>query len=254
MDFAFTRVVEEARLLWRDVDWDEFRAALSEAILAASILSDAQSWETSDALDEAYVTLLTILAEIVERLVPKAKLSPFSKRWWTRELTALRKLLQRLQRRAKKPRATEEEKEEAQLQPQDGAGGPSRIPTLVDGDRVAETAEQKAEMLAGVFFPPQPPVQLDDIDDFEYPEPEPSEPVVLTEVLDYFNSIGPFRAPGPSRSRNIILTKCADILAPIYRRIIQASFTLGHHPLAAKRYGTCVLRKPGKDDYTKPSA
>lgn len=113
LDFQFARVVEEARPMWRDVDWDVFRAYLAEAIRVADVLADGAVWDSPQALDDAFQTLLTILQEIAERCVPVAKPSPFSKRWWTRELTTMRRILGRLQRRAKKRRATEEEKEKA---------------------------------------------------------------------------------------------------------------------------------------------
>ncbi|KZV79885.1 hypothetical protein EXIGLDRAFT_593350, partial [Exidia glandulosa HHB12029] len=170
-----------------------------------------------------------------------------SKRWWTRELTEMRRILGRLQRRARKRRASDEEKDAAQ----DGAGGPSRVPTLRDGNVVAETPEEKIKVLCKTFFPAQPAVVLDDIVNAVYPDPLPSEPVTLEEVSDFVAQLNPYSAPGPSITRNIVLQKCDDILSPLFRRFTQASFTLGHHALPAKEFTTLSLRKPGKPDYTK---
>ncbi|KZV90370.1 hypothetical protein EXIGLDRAFT_562894, partial [Exidia glandulosa HHB12029] len=76
LDLAVVRAVPEPRPMWREVDWDEFR-------------------------------------DVAKRCVPVAKPSPFSKRWWTRELTDMRRLLKRLQRRARKRRATDQDMEAA---------------------------------------------------------------------------------------------------------------------------------------------
>ncbi|EJD47143.1 hypothetical protein AURDEDRAFT_22794, partial [Auricularia subglabra TFB-10046 SS5] len=79
-------------------------------------------------------------------------------------------------------------------------------------------------------------------------------PVTREEVAEYIASLSAYKAGGPTDTRNVALQKCSDVLVPVLQRITQASFTLGHHAHAAKRSWTCVLRKPGKDDYSKPGA
>ncbi|KZV78434.1 hypothetical protein EXIGLDRAFT_564336, partial [Exidia glandulosa HHB12029] len=78
LDLVVARADPEPRPMWREVSWDDF-------------------------IDTA------------RRCVPVAKPSPFSKRWWTRELSDMRHKLKRLLRRARKRRATETEKEEARI-------------------------------------------------------------------------------------------------------------------------------------------
>lgn len=112
----------------------------------------------------------------------------------------MRSSLRHLQRRAKRRRATDEEKEQAldygrkchketrraklehwrewledaikqsiwtanRYASRDRAGGPLRIPTLVAGDTEAVTTAQKADVLRATFSPPQ--VSLDDIAGYE---------------------------------------------------------------------------------------
>lgn len=290
LDLESAQVASDSRLNWRDVDWDELCKELAESIAAAGELADSAEWATTDALDDAFDLLLAIISEVVRRCVPKAKPSPFSKRWWTRELTAMRHNLECLLRRARKRRATEKEKDESRVYSTaysrairhakldhwrewledateqtiwvanryaaraESGGVSTRIPTLVDDRRIAETTEEKTAMLRKIFFPPQPDVDLNDIARFEYPTPLPDEPVSQDEVNAFIQKLSPLRAPGPTQTRNIFFKKCALILNPLWRRFVQRSFDLRYHPRAAKRYATCVLRKPGKDDYSKPGA
>ncbi|KAH7090959.1 hypothetical protein BKA62DRAFT_589270, partial [Auriculariales sp. MPI-PUGE-AT-0066] len=78
-------------------------------------------------------------------------------------------------------------------------------------------------------------------------------PVTDSAVSSFILHLGPLKAPGFHGTRNIALQKCPSLI-PILRRLTQSCLSLHHFPSVAKEFITCVLRKPGKDDYSKPGA
>jgi hypothetical protein len=48
------------------------------------------SLDTKDQLDQAAEDLVALVNAILEEMVPRAKPSPYVKRWWTKELSQLR--------------------------------------------------------------------------------------------------------------------------------------------------------------------
>jgi hypothetical protein len=86
------RQVEEGggrrKRLYSDADWREIRAATSSTLghgRDREMITDA--W----LLHEAAETFLNGINAILEEHVPRARKSPYAKRWWTKELSTLRK-------------------------------------------------------------------------------------------------------------------------------------------------------------------
>ncbi|KAE8551008.1 hypothetical protein EYB25_007240 [Talaromyces marneffei] len=69
------------RLLWKNAPWAEIRARVTTSLQAVSI--DGLVQQQTD-------RLMTVVMEAVSKLTPKAKPSPYAKRWWTADLTQLR--------------------------------------------------------------------------------------------------------------------------------------------------------------------
>lgn len=86
------RQVEDAgegtKRLYRDADWGIIRAATSSALGRGQ---DRERITDAWLLDEAAKTFLNEISMILEEHVPRAKESPYAKRWWTKELSTLRK-------------------------------------------------------------------------------------------------------------------------------------------------------------------
>jgi ribonuclease HI/exonuclease III len=89
---------------FRDVDWKEFREKLSEELAKKGVASFIK---TQEALDQECTKLTSILQETIAAKVPEARLGPHAKRWWTKELTNLRKEMLRIRRKACKERHKE---------------------------------------------------------------------------------------------------------------------------------------------------
>lgn len=137
---------------------------------------------------------MQVVLEAVNTLTPKAKPSPYAKRWWTRDLTKLRQVYTYWRNRARAQRRGGEALPELEqqvrtaakeyhdairkqqrlhwdeflaedtniwkasryLKPDDGSGW-SRIPPLqkTDGSQTTNNSQQ-AEQLLATFFPPLP--------------------------------------------------------------------------------------------------
>jgi endonuclease/exonuclease/phosphatase family metal-dependent hydrolase len=69
------------RLLWKNAPWEEIRMRVSTSLQAVSM--DGSVQQQTD-------YLMTAVTEVVSKLTPKAKPSPYAKRWWTADLTQLR--------------------------------------------------------------------------------------------------------------------------------------------------------------------
>lgn len=84
---------------FHDVDWDEFKAHLHmelNKIPEPGPLNSAE--EIEKALDDLEQSLVTT----IERLVPRKKPTPYSKRWWTRDLSKARAEYRRLDAQSRK--------------------------------------------------------------------------------------------------------------------------------------------------------
>ncbi|KAI5829285.1 hypothetical protein K523DRAFT_205191, partial [Schizophyllum commune Tattone D] len=79
LDATLVRSLPPPRPLYRQADWEAFTKRMGELI----------------------------------QVVPMSKPSPYSKRWWTKELTALRKVYKRAARKAGRRTATETDKADA---------------------------------------------------------------------------------------------------------------------------------------------
>ncbi|EIW85809.1 hypothetical protein CONPUDRAFT_118739, partial [Coniophora puteana RWD-64-598 SS2] len=88
IDFRLARDTEEPRKNFRDVGWENFNDVLGPRIRER--MGAPGPILTHDSLHSSATTLTSVLQETIEELVPNLKLSPHSRRWWTRELSELR--------------------------------------------------------------------------------------------------------------------------------------------------------------------
>ncbi|RFU26788.1 hypothetical protein B7463_g9554, partial [Scytalidium lignicola] len=123
---------------------------------------------------------------------------------------------------------------------------------------VAEEDGDKAEMLMRTFFPPQPEpeVNLQDpgSEDNNNTSDMSCSPISEEEVQEAIFSSNPRKAPGPDG----IPFRAWQELWPVAKEWIvalyQKSFELGHVPTTWREAKIVVIRKPGKPDYTIPKA
>ena len=186
----------ETKRLYYDANWEAIRTTLAERTATGYTGS---SLETKDQLDQAAEALESVVSTTLEELVPRAKPSPYAKRWWTKELTQLRHRFTTLRNRITKLRRQDKDTAHTQLlahqarktyfdeishqkalhwkefldnpgniwkanQFTKGSSTPVQVPTLSKDGRTAQQDRDKADMLMETFFPippmPVAPVQL----------------------------------------------------------------------------------------------
>jgi ribonuclease HI len=290
LDLSLARREFQPKPLFRSADWEEFKEEV-EPLLEALDLVDPASAAQSD-VDKAVQQLSDILQDGVKKHVPLSKPSPFSKRWWSKDLTLMRQNVHRAETRAKRARAPPERYveyirlrnayhsairtqkrqhwrdwiEEADeksiwqankyVSTAPSAGGATRVPPLTVNGSVgaAVTGAEKCSALLETFFPPPPAAQLEDILEFEYPEPLPSPPISIREVEEAIMSPGAFKAPGTTGVPNKAIQVVKTAIAPHLGAIANACMQLAYHPKQWRLFSTITLRKPGKPDYSIPKA
>ncbi|VDC00142.1 unnamed protein product [Peniophora sp. CBMAI 1063] len=138
-------------------------------------------------------------------------------------------------------------------------GGAASIPTLkrtvAPGvEEAAATNEDKSAFLAATFFP-APPADAAVPPDTVYPQPLTADATISeSTVLRHLARLSPYKAPGPDGIQNIVLTKCADIIAPWLVAVYNAVLRHGYYYAGWKEFTTVVLRKPDKPNYAVSKA
>ncbi|KAJ5636972.1 hypothetical protein N7490_006851 [Penicillium lividum] len=134
-------------------------------------------------------------------------------------------------------------------------GRPKR--PLEDGS-LAETNEQKAELLQEVFFPKPPEADLSDIRQQTHTSSNqiPFPPVTEQEVRDAIQRTPPDKAPGPDGLPNRvwrILLQVDDFIRNL-TSIFNACISTGYNPRYFQQSITVTLRKGGPRDFRQPKS
>lgn len=95
--------------------------------------------------------------------------------------------------------------------------------------------DAKANVFTESFFPPPPAADLDDFNDFEYPEPVKVPDITPDEVRNAIRRPGPLKVPGPDQKPNLTLQAAAvpdgkfqSLLARIYYACLQIGYCPTH--------------------------
>ncbi|KAJ6450856.1 hypothetical protein C8R47DRAFT_958598, partial [Mycena vitilis] len=94
------RIVEK-RWNWRAADWEELNKMLAEELALMEII---EGYASAVEVDEAIAKLDGVIWRCVKKHVPLSKISLYSKRWWTLELSAFRKEKEKLSRKSHRQR------------------------------------------------------------------------------------------------------------------------------------------------------
>lgn len=89
---------------FRMVDWDEFKETLKDGLHAQNIPKHIRN---KMSFDSTLKGLMTSLQKSIAEHVPVTKPSPYSKRWWSKDLAKQRKDVQKLARKSYKLRSSE---------------------------------------------------------------------------------------------------------------------------------------------------
>ena len=138
-------------------------------------------------------------------------------------------------------------------------GGKTRIPTLrqqANGrEKMASSNLDKSKMLANNFFPSKPPETDNAYKQNHYPTPICKAHWISREQIKrQLKHLKPYKAPGPDRIPNVILTQCADIITDRLWYIYNAILEKEIYYTPWKTFTTVVLRNLGKLCYNTPKA
>lgn len=101
LDLSIAKAPTKKYANFRNVDWDKFRQTLEEQLQGFGI---PRAIRDQGELDRECSRLTTALQSTINAVVPVTDLGPMSKRWWTKELTDLRRKANKVGREASKYR------------------------------------------------------------------------------------------------------------------------------------------------------
>ncbi|RKL00430.1 hypothetical protein BFJ70_g17447, partial [Fusarium oxysporum] len=277
-DISVPAPKQEERLLFKNAPWKEINSRIVETLRVRPVGNTVQ--QKTD-------RLMSAVLEAVQTLTPKAKASPYAKRWWTHDLTQLRHVYTYWRNRARAVRrvgqnvkdlentakAAAKQYHDAIRQRKnnhwkefladndniwkaakymksgdDTAFG--KVPQLVKADGTATTShKEQAEELLSKFFPPLP----DNIED-EGPRqqrvPVTMPNLTLEEVERQLWATKSWKAPGEDGLPAIVWKQVWPSVKHDVLDIFQASLEEGVIPDQWRHARIIPLKKPGKDDYT----
>jgi hypothetical protein len=257
-DVATPERVVEGRLLFKNAPWKDIRARIDSSLRSAPFGGSVQ--QQTD-------RLMTAVLEAVHVLTPKAKPSPYATRWWTTDLTQLRRvytywrsrarterragrIIPDLERQAQAAAAQYHETLRKQkkihwndfladnaniwqaakyLNP-DGSAAFDKIPPLVrtDGSITTDKTEQAKELLA-TFFPPLPAVIEE-----EGPRPQrapvPMPRLSVEEVERRVFAAQSWKAPGDDGLPAIVWKQIWPVVKERVTILFQTSLDVGELP------------------------
>ncbi|KAJ3454196.1 hypothetical protein MRS44_018090 [Fusarium solani] len=266
-----------SRLLFKNAPWNAIRAKVQDKLAPLP-------W--GGGVQEQTDRLMDVVLDTIHELVPRANPSPYAKRWWTTDLTRLRRSytfwrnLARTRRRAgqridnSETRAKEAAKEyhdairrqkkahwedfladgtniwqaAKYLKPGDETNG-DKVPPLkrTNGATTQDKAEQ-AEELLNAFFPPLPT----DIED-EGPRPHRREVAMpnltMGEVEEKVMEAKAWKAPGEDGLPAMVWKQLWPVVKERVLHLFHTSLAEGRLPDQWRTAKIIPLKKPGKADY-----
>ena len=285
LSFPVSKLDPPPRYNFHSADMENFREHLITQLPAIKRLDDLK---TSGQIDQAVTQLTGAIQNTIAQVVKLSTPIPFECRWWTKELTDLRKRKNRLSRDHMQWRglpshpcheeyhdAAESFKQTLHKQQEEHftewlAGvtntnglwdankyitevpndySRQRIPALINNEGVAITSnEEKSQALANAFFPPPPP-NPHTFPPTDTPTVGRFTPYSNERILRAIRKLKAHKAPGPDGIPNFVIISCADLLVDHLQPIYQAIITTNIYPASWKQSDTIVLRKPGKTAY-----
>jgi len=283
-DLALNESREAERKLWKHAKWEQLRERVADDLTTRPMPDNDKD------LNGYAQYLLDLTTIAVQKHVPVSRPCKYAKRWWTEDLTKLRKdytywrnqaravrrngqrddgleekakaLKKRFHDAARKQRSNHwqdfvEDADNiwdiAKYAKPDTVKQSSRIPALKTATGKAETAQEIAQCLLAGFFPPLPEV-VEESAQAEVVEPLPQVPLTKDEVKAAIFSSHPYKAPGMDDLPAIVWQKLWPELGEHIFKLFELSLVLGRIPDSWRVARIVPLRKPGKPNYTVAKA
>jgi hypothetical protein len=270
------------RLLFKNAPWAEIRAKV-EASLQRVPLGGSVQFQTD--------RLMVAVTEAVFNLTPRAKPSPYAKRWWTTDLTQLRRTYTYWRNQARSQRragraipALEQRAREAAKEYHDAirkqkkahwenfladdtniwqagkylkassSSFSDKIPPLKkhDGSTTTDRTEQAEELLR-IFFPPLP-AEIESEGTQRQRTPVPMPDFALGEIEQKVMAAKPWKATGEDGLPAMVWRQLWPVVKDRVLLLFQTSLRDGELPTQWRNAKIVPLKKPGKDDYTLAKA
>lgn len=272
-------------------DWPSIRQDLTYAPRLQ--VGWQKPWTTPTDLDDRVADFTDTVNQTIRRHIPRTKYSPYTKRWWSPELTilrhsmtSLRNGLTRARRRGGDVEGLTQQYHIARTQYhkailsqkktywQDfisdanniwkanqytkGLANAKTIPLLRSQGVEYHASDDKAQILLESFFPPLPPRQetMDEALAYIVRAPPTPQLMIITEEEARYAifSSNPKKAGGPDDITFEVWRQLWPTLKPWILRLWQTSLSLAYHPRQWRVARIIALRKPNKTDYTAAKA
>ncbi|KAM5541945.1 hypothetical protein V8D89_004255 [Ganoderma adspersum] len=214
--------------------WSTYTETVEELWGKRQIDAHSRSLRTPSDIDSLVQDITDIFVSALEDATPMSKPCPYSKWWWTPELTTLKHNARRLSNQAVKRTATQTtinatstEKTIWQASkfvtraPGDALASCLPALNLLDGS-TARSCKEKCDVLMAQFFPTPPPASLNDIADAVYEPQLPFKPFSEEEIAAALDGLSPYKAPGPSGIPNAVLKECSLFIQHTFTNIVNS--------------------------------
>jgi exonuclease III/ribonuclease HI len=270
--------IHQERLLLKNAPWKQINERIFRALETKP--PEGTTQQRTDRLME-------VVLEAVHALTPRAKPSPAMKRWWTQDLTQLRRIYTYWRNRARAARRSggniradlEETAKRASKQYHDAirqqkkkhwddfladndniwtaakylkAGNEAfgRIPQLVRADGTStNNPEEQAEELLDTFFPPLPS-SIDEEGPRPQRDPISIPAITLEEIERQLRAAKPWKAPGEDGLPAIVWKQIWPVVKHHILALFRKSLEEGAVPSQWRHAKIIPLKKPGKENYT----
>ena len=297
IDIHAPRTIWKPRRNFRLTDWTELVKTLKDDLANAPPPTEIASIQE---FNDKLKTLNEKIQNAIEKHVKLTTPSPYSKRWWTKELADEKKKMQQLGGRSKYHRQNAQHPVHAEYRRQcnrysemirtakaehwvewlEGLdessiwqasklvtspttdAGKTRIPTLQVKDpitkqvmREAADNKSKGQLFYDTFFPPPNPNTTAVPDNFHYPAPRWTFMNITDEQIHRaIKKMKPYKATRSGTVPNSVFINAREELVPHLGPLFRATNMLQYYPQEWATTETLVLKKPGKPDYSSPSA
>ncbi|OAQ59084.1 retrovirus polyprotein [Purpureocillium lilacinum] len=270
------------RLLFKNAPW---------IMIAAKVEDDLRPLPWTVDVQTQADQLMRVVLEAIHELTPRAPPLPYAKRWWTKDLTRLRRAYTfwrnqaRTQRRAGSARPDLERRaKEAAKEYHDAIRkqksshwdefvaedvniwkaakylkpgkdmADDKVPPLrrADGSATGDKADQAEELLA-TFFPPLP-TRIEAEGERPQRTPVPMPDLTLEEIEEKVMAAKPWKAPGEDNLPAIVWKQLWHVVKYRVWTLFDSSIRDGVVPHQWRTAKIIPLKKPEKGDYTVTKA